>query len=76
MLPEIRVPANLVKLRQALIDADSDDSYIRSLHAVYSDTATRRVEWDLKVKIAAQRHEKAANEYDVALKKYLKEQKL
>jgi hypothetical protein len=73
MLPEIEVPKHLVDLRQALTDADSDNAYIRSMYRVYSDTAARRVEWDIKVKIAEQRHERAAAAYGIALKKYLKE---
>jgi hypothetical protein len=72
MLPEIKVPEHLIALKQAQIKTFSDDAYIRSLHSVYSDTAERRVEWDLKVAIAAGRCEKAMCEYDVALKKYLK----
>lgn len=72
MLPDIKVPEELIRLKKALIDAASDDACIKMQERVYGGNPEREVEWDINCELARMRITEAAAAYEVALKLHSK----
>lgn len=68
----MNIPAYLVALRQKLIDAESDRSYLVATKQCYGASTKQLVEWDISMGVASMKAVKARKAYDAALAKHLK----